>query len=188
MLYELQPGFRAAYSTTSCPINLFDFITQNFDGGNYVGMILLDLQKVFDKVNHYTVQVSKLWCMRFGHAAVKWFTYHLTGRTQICDVEGAISEPRDFTCGVPQGSILGPLISYSSLYILYMPASVKYKLLCADNVLLVSGSDVTLCNELQCVREWLIDNKLSLHLGKTESILFGTKKPSRTIRWKVFCN
>ena len=51
LLYELQSGFRAAYSTDTCLIHLFDYVRQNFDQGNYVGMLLLDLQKAFDTVN-----------------------------------------------------------------------------------------------------------------------------------------
>ena len=179
LLYEHQSGFRAAYSTETCLVHLFDYIRQNFDEGKYVGMILLDLQKAFDTVNH-AILLSKLQSIGVRNTAVKWFTSYLTGRTQVCDVEGTISDPQDITCGVPQGSILGPLLFL--IYINDMPAAVKCKLLlyADDSALLVSGSDVseiekTLGNELDSVSKWLIDNRLSIHLGKTESILFGTK-------------
>ena len=112
---------------------------------------------------------------------MKWFKSYLTGRSQVCDVEGTLSESKEATCGVPQGSILGPLLFL--IYVNDMSAAVKSRLLlyADDSVLLVSGKDVkvieqTLSRELESVRDWLIDNKLSLHLGKTESILFGSKK------------
>ena len=158
-----------------------------------MGMILVDLQKAFDTVNH-AILLSKLQSIGFRNTAVKWFTSYLTGRTQVCDVEGTISDSQDITCGVPQGSILGPLLFL--VYINDMPAVVKCKLLlyANDSALLVSGDDIseiekTLANELNSVSKWLIDNRLSIHLGKTESILFGTKiKLSRTNALKVTCN
>ena len=88
---------------------------------------------------------------------------------------------KGITCGVPQGSIFGPLLFL--LYINDMSAAVKCKLLlyADDSVLLASGKDLveieaTLSCELESVNNWLIDNKLSLHLGKTQSIVFGTRK------------
>ena len=84
-------------------------------------------------------------------------------------------------CGVPQGSILGPLLFL--IYVNGMESAVKCKLIlyADDSALLVSGKDVeviqeTLGKELCALSSWLVDNKLSLHLGKTESILFGSCK------------
>jgi len=108
LLYEFQSGFSASHSTETCLIHLCDY-RQNFDRENYVGMILLDLQKAFDTVNH-KILLSKLQSIGFRNTAVKWFTSYLIGRTQVCDVEGTISDPQDITCGVPQGSIPGPLL------------------------------------------------------------------------------
>uniref|UniRef100_A0A671W1V6 Reverse transcriptase domain-containing protein n=1 Tax=Sparus aurata TaxID=8175 RepID=A0A671W1V6_SPAAU len=193
ILYELQSGFRAAHSTDTCLIHLFDYVRQNLDQGNYVGMLLLDLQKAFDTVNH-DILTSKLQCMGFSNLALKWFSSYLTDRTQVCDVEGTLSEPQSIVCGVPQGSILGPLLFL--LYINDMSAVVHCKLLlyADDSALLVPGCNVsdienTLGAELESVNQWLIVNKLSMHLGKTESILFGTKrKLVKSNVLKVMCN
>ena len=76
LLYELQSGLRAAHSTDTCLIYFFDYLSQSFDFGNYVGLLLLDLQKVFD-----TVWISKLQCMGFRMSALKWFTSYQTDRT-----------------------------------------------------------------------------------------------------------
>lgn len=193
LLYELQSGFRAAYSTDTCLIHLFDYVRQNFDQGNYVGMLLLDMQKAFDTVNH-KILISKLQCMGFSNSALIWFTSYLTDRTQVCDVEGSLSDPQSITCGVPQGSILGPLLFL--VYINDISAAVRCKVLlyADDSALLVPGCNVkdienTLGIELESVNQWLVDNKLSMHLGKTESILFGTKrKLAKLNTLKVMCN
>ena len=151
---------------------------QNLDLGNYVGMLLLDLQKAFDTVNH-NILISKLKCMGFSSSALKWFSSYLTDRTQVCDVVGTLSDPQSIACGVPQGSILGPLLFL--LYINYSWVQCKLLLYADDSALLVPGCNVkvienTLGVELESVHQWLVDNKLSMHLGKTESILFGTKR------------
>ena len=104
----------------------------------------------------------------------------MTGSVQVTDVDGTMSVTKGITCGVPQGSILGPLLFV--LYITDMSAAVKCKLLlyADDSVMLASGKDIvetqaTLSSELKSVNDWFIDNKLSLHLGKTQPIVFGTR-------------
>ena len=104
----------------------------------------------------------------------------MTGSVQVTEVDGTMSVAKGITCGVPQGSILGPLLFL--LYITNMSAAVKCKLLlyADDSVLLASGKyiieiEATLSSELKSVNDWFIDNKLSLHLGKTQPIVFGTR-------------
>ena len=193
LLYELQSGFRSAFSTDTCLIHLTDFIKQESDKGNFTGMILLDLQKAFDTVNH-GILLSKLQSLGFNDLSVQWFKSYLTGRTQVTDVDGVLSNSKGISCGVPQGSILGPLLFL--IYVNDMRAAVGCKLLlyADDSALLVSGRDVSeieenLSMELDSVCEWLTENKLSIHLGKTESILFATKRRLRNVNSiNVSCN
>lgn len=193
LLYDLQSGFRSAYSTDTCLSHLCDYIRQESEKGNYTGMVLLDLQKAFDTVDH-SILLSKLQCMGFGQASLQWFKSYLSNRSQICDYDGVLSEPLQISCGVPQGSILGPLLFL--IYVNDMPAAVKCKVIlyADDSSLLVSGRNIsqiqeTLTDELSNVREWLLDNRLSLHVGKSECILFGTKhKIKKAPELKVTCN
>jgi len=180
LLYEYQSGFRTSYSTDTCLIHLTDYIKQEQDKGNYTGMVLIDLQKAFDTVDH-KILLQKLEALGFQKTTIEWFESYLNGRLQCVDIGGTLSTPAIVTCGVPQGSILGPLLFL--IYVNDMPSAVSCKLLlyADDSALLVSGKDPAdiqqrLSSELQSIREWLIDNKLSLHLGKTESILFGSKQ------------
>ncbi len=180
LLYAYQSGFRPSFSTDTCLIHLTDYIKKQMDGGNYTGMVLLDLQKAFDTVDH-EILLMKLCSMGLNNSSVRWFESYLTDRKQTVAVNGVHSRPRDIVCGVPQGSILGPLLFL--VYVNDMESAVNCKLLlyADDSALLVSGKSVQnieeqLSIELRKINEWLVQNKLSLHLGKTESILFGSKK------------
>ena len=190
LIYEFQSGFRKSYSTDTCLINLMDHIRNLIYKGHYVGMVLLDLQKAFDTVDH-DILCDKLEAM--GLDFTKWFKSYLENRQQVVVANGTVSEPGTVSCRVPQGSILGSLLFLC--YVNDMPMSVKCKLLlyADDSALIVSGSDPkiiadALSKELESCRQWLMDNKLSLHLAKTESILFGSKKKlKRVISFEVKC-
>ena len=180
LMYEFQSGFRQSFSTNTCLIHLTDYIKFQSDKGNYTGMVLLDLQKAFDTVDH-CILINKLQALGFDTCSREWFRSYLTNRKQLVDIGGTLSPFRHVTCGVPQGSILGPLLFL--VYVNDMCSAVNCKLLlhADDSALIVPGKDVKeielkLTKELESISNWLIDNKLSLHLGKTESILFGTKK------------
>ena len=160
-----------------------DYIRILKSKGNYVGMVLLDLQKAFDTVDH-EILCNKLEAM--GINFTKWFKSYLGGRQQIVIANETRSDPGIVTCGVPQGSILGPLLFLC--YVNDMPISIKCKLLlyADDSALIVSGSDPQtiadkLSEELESCRKWLMDNKLSLHLEKTEAIIFGSKRKLRNV-------
>ena len=84
-----------------------DHIRNLTNKGHYVGMVLLDLQKAFDPVDH-EILCNKLEAM--GINFTKWFKSYLRGRQQIVVANGTHSEPGIVNCGVPQGSILGPLL------------------------------------------------------------------------------
>ena len=191
ILYNHQSGFRKAHSTETCLINLTDTIKKEISKGNYVGMVMLDLQKAFDTVDHQ-ILCQKLEYMGVGN--IEWFHSYLTQREQIITVNGTDSSTGINNCGVPQGSILGPV--FFLCYINDMPISIKCKLMlyADDSALLVSGNDPNeiaqiLSEELESCRKWLIDNKLSLHLGKTESILFGSKNGLKNVNsFEVICN
>ena len=102
MLYELQSGFRSSFSTDSCLIHLSDFIRKQQDKGHYTGMVILDLQKAFDTVNH-KILLDKLRAMGVGQIAVQWFNSYLSGRQQLVNIADTNSDFRNVLCGVPQG-------------------------------------------------------------------------------------
>ena len=180
LIYEFQSGFRRSYSTDTALTYLSDRIRLNMDAGLYTGIVLIDLQKAFDTVDHQILTL-KLNSLGLNRPAVSWFESYLSERQQFVDVQGTHSARGEVTCGVPQGSILGPLLF--TIYVNDMSTAVTCDLLlyADDSALVVTGKDPSqienrLGHELQNISVWLEQNKLSLHLGKTESILFGSKK------------
>ena len=119
--------------------------------------------------------------------SIGWFRSYLTDREQITNINGTHSKPRGIRGGVPQGSILGLLLFLC--YVNDMSNSVKCHLIqyADDSVLVVSDKDPgkiadSLGTDLKNVDQWLIENKLSLHTGKTELILFGSKRKMENIQ------
>ena len=141
LLYKLQSGFRPSFSTGTCLTFLMDYIRSEMDFGNYIGMVMIDLQKAFDTVDHSILE-NKLKAIGLDGNAIAWFDAYLTNRMQVTDVGGIFSDPRVVPCGVPQGSILGPLLFL--IYVNDMEASVSCKLIlyADDSALLVSGKHI----------------------------------------------
>ena len=190
LLFENQSGFRGGYSTDSSLIGLSDYVKGEMGRGNMVGMVLIDLQKAFDTVDH-SVLLDKL--RAIGVSSLSWFESYLSQRTQCVEVDGSRSEFLNVTCGVPQGSILGPQLFLIYINDMNMSIDCKLSLYADDSALLFSGRDPLLIAdrlsvELTRCKQWLVDNKLSLHVGKTECLLFGSKRKLKKVgNFQVFC-
>ena len=182
IIYEFQSGFRKNFSTDSCLSYLNDKITSGFESGLHTGMILIDLQKAFDTIDH-EILIKKMEFLGFSEKVILWFKSYLSKRTFKVNLNKTFSEPGKLLCGVPQGSILGPLLFL--LYINDMPQAVKCDLLLyADDSCLIfqhkyiSEIEKQLNKNFSSICDWFVDNKLSIHFGedKTKSILFSSKR------------
>ena len=112
------------------------------DKGNFVGMILLDLQKEFATVDH-DILLMKLELLGLSSDAIRWFRSYASGRQQLVNISGTFSSLANISCGVPQGSVLGPLLLL--IYVTDMSAVVKHELLlyADDAAILVSGTNTS---------------------------------------------
>ena len=148
------------------------------------GMILIDLQKTFDTIDH-DILLKKLSAIGFSNH-ICWFKSYLSNRLFGVNLENCYSERPNIKCGVPQGSILGPLLFL--IYVNDMPQAVKLnRFLYVDNSCLdFQGKDVIeieeqLNEDFTNICEWFVDKRLSIHFGeeKTKSILFASKRKIR---------
>ena len=190
VLFSKQSGFRSRFSTDTCLIGLSDYVKGEMAQGNLVGMVLIDLQKAFDTVDH-GILCSKL--QAIGVTSVSWFQSYLSDRQQCVEIDGVRSDFLNVSCGVPQGSILGPQLFL--LYINDLSISIDCDLLlyADDSALIFSHKDPNfiarhLSDQLSSCKKWLTDNRLSLHVGKTETILFGSCRRLKKVEsFQVTC-
>ena len=142
ILCKEQSGFRKLHSTQTALLDITDYIYTNMDKGNLTGAVYIDLKKAFDCVDSETL-LFKLECLGIKGNELEWFKNYLNNRRQCVQYEVKLSEKQHIAYGVPQGSILGPI-----LFILYVNDiissvnSSKILLYADDTVLLFSGKSV----------------------------------------------
>ena len=171
IIYNLQFGFRQQYSTYHALINITKNIREALDEGNVSCGVFVDLQKAFDTVDH------KILLAKLNHYGIRgvsndWFKSYLSNRNQYVSINGYESSLAVINCGVPQGSVLGPLLFL--LYINDLNQAIK---LCKNHLF----ADVTnlachsnsmkklnkLVNaDLKLLVNWLNANKISLNVKK----------------------
>jgi hypothetical protein len=181
ILYKFQFGFRPKHDTSQPILHFLDRIYAglNKDNPEYTLGIFLDLKKAFDTVDH-KILLRKMKHYGFKGTTNKWFENYLTNRTQYVAINDSESSTRTVDCGVPQGSVLGPLLFL--LYINDLPNATAFftSLFADDTGLFFSSCDLDelfkIANsELKKAAVWFGANKLTLNVSKTKYLLFRNK-------------
>ncbi len=180
ILAHNQFGFRSNHSTCMAVIDMCDKISQALDEGKYAAGIFIDLSKAFDTVDH-SILLKKLELYGIRGPCLDWYTSYLCTRYQLVSVTGAVSTRKIITCGVPQGSILGPLLFLIYINDITACSNIIRFVLFADDTNLffcdksLSELESIMNQELQHLSTWFQANKLSLNTSKTNYILFRNK-------------
>ena len=192
LLTKQQFGFRKHHSTNHAVITLIDQISVALDCGKAVVGRYIDLKKAFDTVNH-RILIEKM--QRYGIRGhiLDWFKNYLNNRKQFTHINHTNSDLNSISCGVPQGSILGPL-----LFILYINdisniSHLMHTILFADDASILIKSDtkstaiISMNRKLKKLSIWLTANKLSLNISKTHYMVFDRGK-EKTDQYSLFLN
>ncbi len=194
ILYKHQYGFRKRHSTEHALIQLVNYISSALDNKKFALGVFLDLSKAFDTVSH-NILIAKL--SRYGveDVALRWFRSYLANREQYVYLEGYTSMKSQIMIGVPQGSILGPLLFLIYINDMAMTCTKLLPVLFADDTNLVASHQdfniliKTVNEELSYIVEWFQWNKLTLNIKKCNFMIFcNTNKHYPIELSKIFIN
>ena len=182
LLCPSQYGFRQRHSTEHAILEFVDRIISDMDQGFNPIAIFLDLSKAFDTLDHQ-ILIQKLKYYGIKNKTLNWLTSYLTNRKQYVQFNNTQSTFCQISTGVPQGSILGPLLFIIYIndfaYVSNFFRSIHY----ADDKSLIHTpprnkdiDDSLINSELSKIHTWLSANKLSLNVAKTKYMIFATTK------------
>ena len=177
LLYQYQFGFRKNHCTFMALVTLLESITSTLDKFEFSICILRDFRKAFDTVEH-SILLNKLHHYGIRRTALQWFNSYLTNRYQYVNYNNTTSNMKQIVCGVPLGSILGPLLFLLYINDISSVSNVFSSVLFADDTTLLYSSNnlqelsATVNNELSNIMQWLNANRLSLNIEKTNFMIF----------------
>ena len=181
ILYEYQFGFREGHSTTQALVEITDRLKKAIDEKMLTCGIFIDLTKAFDTVDH-AILLDKMYNYGIRGNVHNLFKSYLSNRQQYVKVNNANSDMKPVKCGVPQGSVLGPLLFL--IYINDIANSCKdglFRIFADDTGIFCQSIDLKVLVEkaeiiIKNVNEWFIANKLTLNVDKTSFIIFRSKR------------
>ena len=198
LLYTLQSGFRRSYSTETALIRLTDQLLSDMDRDQVSRLVFVDYMKAFDLFD-YDILLSKFEAYGIVSKELMLLTSYLKGRRSSVVIGGVQSEYRLITHGVPQGSVLGPLLFI--IFVNDLPNSVSQSTvdIYADDTTLSTSNVVSdlpviqqrLQNDINKIADWTSDNKMVLNASKTKSLFVTGKKLQKKApdtNLKLACN
>ena len=177
-----QHAYQPAHSTTTCLTEILNEIYYLLDHNQYVALAKLDLSKAFDSINH-NLLIQKLNALGLGSNSIKWISSYLENRTHITKFQQFTSIENQAITGVPQGSILGPLLFLC--FINDLPDA--FQNICKmygyadDTQLIISAPTldelkVKIESSISAAQVWYDKNNMKINPTKTEIVIFNSKR------------
>ena len=192
LLDAKQGGFRPGHSTVDTIVQFTNDLYKGINENKGTVACFVDLKKAFDTVNH-NILINKLALLGLSNSIILWVQSYLKNRTQRTLANNILSEVRTIECGVPQGSILGPLfflvyindmgtVFRESKYHLYADDLVLY---CSKNTL--QDAETALQNDFSRLYTWCVSNKLTINIKKTKAMAVGHPKSVKNLKQDLMC-
>ena len=182
---ENQSGFRKSHSTITLLLKLKDDIKSAMQRGEVTLAVFADFSKAFDTVD-YKILISHLSKIGFSNHLLKLISNYLSNRYQYVQIDDQSSEKLLVNFGVPQGSILGPILFNLYVTSINTNGPSEYLLYADDTTLLrhtkvvdLPTTIVSMQRELDTINQWAVDSNLALNVKKTKMAMFSTQQLSR---------
>ena len=190
LIQPRQSGFRSLHLTVTALLDVTNQWYLNIDEGMVSGVIFLDLKKAFGTVDH-AILLKKQFDYGVQGQTASWFKSYLKERQQFFVVNGLSSVKNRIVCGVPQGSLLGPLLFL--IYINDLPRCLDHSIgrsFADDTNLTFSAVDLSILqtemsNDLNRIFNWISSNKLTLNILKTDFMVIGSRQRIATLAGNI---
>ena len=184
LLHGYQSGFRKSFSTETALTRLIEQLLLDLDGNRVTGLVFVDCKKAFDLINHELL-IAKLKAIGVSEDYLALFIDYMRNRKQYVNIDGYHSSTRSINLGVPQGSILGPVLFL--VFINDLPASLRNTIadIYADDTTISYATDYKIApqdvsdglqSDLNIIKEWSDNNKMILNETKTKTMLICGKR------------
>ena len=187
-LYEGQHGFRPGYSCESQVITVCQDIADTLDNGDRMDAIIVDFSKAFDLAPHGRLLV-KIANSGVDARVVEWIKQFLTGRKQRFRVGGELSDEVRVTSGVPQGSVLGPLLFLAYVNDIGRNIESNIRLFADDCVIyrqIVTNEDmIKLQSDVDRLGEWAVENAMKINPSKSKAVCFTRARVKGPLKYSL---
>ena len=181
LLHIGQSGFRKQHSCQTALTKMTELWLKEMDKGNLTGILFLDFSKAFDLVNHNTL-LEKLKLYKFDNRSILWIKSYLEKRIQRVQIGSISSKCLPILSGVPQGSVLGPLLFLMYVNDLSLHVTLSSLDLFADDATLQKSSpylytiERDISTDVKNIQRWCNENSMVINVSKTKSMLLATNQ------------